>query len=199
MTKQLDAWEGEFGVAYTDQTELRDWRVRLPAFRQMLNGLTIQSALEVGCNRGHNLLTLVEVLGKGTEVVGVEPNEYTVELAKESGVRALKGNVFNLEFEDSRFDLVFTAGVLIHIALDDLPTAISEIYRVSKRYILAAEYFDENETQIHFLGRDDLLWKRDFLGHYQAQFPDLNLVQSGYWEKEYGFIRTNWWLLEKHK
>ncbi len=90
-----------------------------------------------------------------------------------------------------------TACVLIHVSLSDLPRALNEIYRVSSHYLLAIEYFAEEETVIHYRDHDDLLWKRDFLGHYQTQFPDLDLVRQGYWGPEDGFDRAHWWLLEK--
>jgi hypothetical protein len=68
---------------------------------------------------------------------------------------------------------------------------------VSKRYILAIEYFAQEETAIHYRGHDNLLWKRDFPQHYRSQFPDLALIRSGCWGPEDGFDRTHWWLLEK--
>ena len=92
---------------------------------------------------------------------------------------------------------MFTAGVLIHISLEDLTAALAEIYRVSGRYILAIEYFAQEETAIHYRGKDDLLWKRNFLKHYQTQFPDLTVIRSGYWGPEDGFDRAHWWLFEK--
>jgi ubiquinone/menaquinone biosynthesis C-methylase UbiE len=109
----------------------------------------------------------------------------------------LRGHAFDLPFEDGYFDLAFTAGVLIQIALADLPRALSEIHRVSGRFILAIEYFAERETAISYRGHEDLLWKRDFLKHYQMQFPALSLLRTGYWDREHGFDRTHWWLLEK--
>ena len=65
MTHQLGVWKGEFGKAYTDRNVI-DWHTRFPAFQQMLDGLPIKRVLEVGCNRGHNLAALVEVLGGGS-------------------------------------------------------------------------------------------------------------------------------------
>jgi len=198
MAHQLRIWKGEFGKDYTDRNVI-DWRARLPAFQQMLGGLPIKRVLEVGCNRGHNLVCLAELLGGESDVVGVEPNRYALELARASSVKVgvLYGHAFDLPFKDGYFDLVFTAGVLIHIPLGDLPLALSEIYRVSKRYILAIEYFAQEETVVHYRGHDNLLWKRDFLQHYRSQFPDLTLIRSGYWGPEDGFDRAHWWLLEK--
>lgn len=75
VTAQLKMWEGEFGEAYTARNKI-DWRIREPAFRSMLAGLPVKRVFEVGCNRGHNLIALTEVLGADSEVAGVEPNEY---------------------------------------------------------------------------------------------------------------------------
>jgi pseudaminic acid biosynthesis-associated methylase len=165
----------------------------------MLEGLPIKRVLEVGCNRGHNLRALVELLGDRSEVVGVEPNQYALELARATSVKVsvLHGDAHALPASDEYFDLVFTAGVLEHIPLEDLPAALKEIYRVSKRYILMIEYFAEKETVIHYHGHNDLLWKRDFPKHYLTQFPDLSLIRSGYWGPESCFNRANWCLLEK--
>ncbi|HEX8295863.1 MAG TPA: pseudaminic acid biosynthesis-associated methylase [Chthoniobacteraceae bacterium] len=196
--QQLDIWRGDFGQAYTDRN-IEDWNLRLPAFREILEGQPVRRVVEIGCNRGHNLVALSELLGDEAEVVGVEPNPYAQQLARtfSSKVGVLQGNVFDLPFKDGFFDLSFTAGVLIHIALEDLPRALAEIHRVSRRYILAMEYFAEEETAIPYQGRTDLLWKRDFLKHYQTQFPELRLVRQGFYGKDRGFDRTTYWLLEK--
>jgi pseudaminic acid biosynthesis-associated methylase len=201
-SRQLDTWEGGFGQEYTERTKdrkHRDWQTRVPAFQTMLDGLEINRILEVGCNRGHNLLSLLDVLGEETEIIGVEPNRYALELARQSSpkVAALYGHTLDLPFKDGYFDLVFTAGVLIHIALSDIPDSLAEIYRASQRYILAIEYFAEEETIVPYHGSDNLLWKRDFRQHYQTLFPDLRLVRDGYWESEAGFDNTHWWLFEK--
>ncbi len=194
----MEVWRGEFGKAYTDRN-LIDWRIRLPAFRRMLDGLCLTQVCEVGCNRGHNLLALTELLGGGCGIVGVEPNPYALRAARLSSPRVglVSGDAFGLPFKDGHFDLVFTSGVLIHIPPSCLAPALTEICRVSRRYILAIEYFADMDTAIPYRGHDDLLWKRDFLAHYQRQFPALHLRQRGFWGREDGFDDTHWWLLEK--
>jgi len=92
---------------------------------------------------------------------------------------------------------VFTAGVLIHLPLASLSQALRNMHRASRRYLLSIEYSAETETAIPYRGSNELLWKRDFLRHYQAEFPTLALIGSGYWGIENGFDRTHWWLLEK--
>ncbi|HNS51953.1 MAG TPA: methyltransferase domain-containing protein [Anaerolineae bacterium] len=197
MTHQLETWEGEFGTAYTDRNVV-DWHVRLPAFRHMLEGLRIGSVLEVGCNRGHNLLALANLL-PDAEVVGLEPNRHALQIARASGtgIAVLSGHALDIPFRDATFDLVLTAGVLIHIPLDSLAAAMGEIRRVTRRYVLAVEYYAEEETLIPYRGHEDLLWKRDFLKHYQSNCPDLTLLRCGQWGAEAGFDRTRWWLLQK--
>jgi pseudaminic acid biosynthesis-associated methylase len=198
MATQVNVWSGEFGREYTDRNVV-SWRDRLPAFREMLKDLPLRSVLEVGCNRGHNLVALVECLAEDAEIAGIEPNRYAREIARQVSEKAgvVRGTADDIPFKAASFDLVMTSCVLIHVALETLPAALDEIYRVSSRYILCNEYVAEAETPIHYRGHDDLLWKRDFLKHYQERFPDLRLVRSGFWGPEDGFDRTNWYLLEK--
>lgn len=197
-TKQLTTWTGEFGDAYTDRNVL-DWRVRMPAFKRMLEGLEIHRVLEVGCNRGHNLRALSEILSDESEIFGVEPNSYALGIARTAGnrINAVCGNVFDLPFKDSYFDLVLTVGVLIHISTNELAKAMQEIARVSRRYIFAAEYYATVDTAVDYRGHSDLLWKRDFQEHYQTTIPGLELIRSGEGNAEKGFETSHWWLFEK--
>jgi pseudaminic acid biosynthesis-associated methylase len=198
MQKQLDTWKGKFGDAYTERN-VDDWRRFEPAFRTMLDGLGVQRVLEVGCNRGLNLITLAHVLGPESDIVGLEPNQHAVETARQasSSYAVLKGDAYDIPFQAGWFDLVFTVGVLIHIPDDGLRRAMEEIGRVSRHYILAAEYFSEQDTSVPYRGHDNLLFKRDFCRHYQENLPGLQLVRNGYWGPEDGFDHTHWWLLAK--
>lgn len=196
MTEQLDAWKGDFGTAYTDRNQV-DWRKRVPAFREIASGLSLKRVLEGGCNRGHNLIALREALGPAVEVVGVEPNEHARGLATAAGVHAVAGDLLALPFAAGEFDLTFTAGVLIHLAAADLPRAIAELHRCSRRYVLAIEYYAPEDTTVTYRGSDSLLWKRDFLAHYRRAFPDLKLAASGKLNEAGVWDDCTWWLLEK--
>jgi pseudaminic acid biosynthesis-associated methylase len=197
---QIHSWQGELGSSYTERNVI-DPDLRIPAFREMLAGLSgLNRILEVGCNRGHNLIALRTILGESTELVGIEPNLDALKLARESGrFEVLRGDTRDLLFRSGAFDLVFTAGVLIHIPQSTLAASMAEIARVSARYVLAIEYFAADETEVPYRGGQDLLWKRDFLACYQAAVPHLTLVRSGYWGKEDGFDRCHWWLLQKEQ
>lgn len=174
-----------------------DYRKLLPAFEAMLKGCELKSVLEVGCNRGYNLRALQDLYA--CSLYGVEPNPYALARARELSEKfcLVEGSIYALPFRNSEMDLVLTSGVLIHIPLPRLSKALSELYRVSKRYLLSIEYYAEKETPIEYRGHQNLLWKRDFLSHYQTQFPTLQLIRQGKWEKEHGFDRVHWWLFQK--
>jgi len=196
-TDQIQVWEGDFGDSYTDRN-IVDWQTRLPAFRTMLDGLEIGTVLEVGCNRGHNLVVLGKLFPPAG-IVGIEPNWKAIRIAQQTSpaTPVVRCHGFAVPFRDGTFDLVFTANVLIHVCLKDLPAAMTEIHRVSGRFIMAVEYYAEEETVIHYRGHDDLLWKRNFRRHYESMFPELKPVRSGYWDRSDGFDRSHWWLWEK--
>ena len=193
--KTVELWEGELGTQYTERNVV-DPAHRVAAFRTMLGGLNLHRVLEVGCNRGHNLIALRNVL-PAAELVGIEPNDAARQIA-EKEFPVLKADTSDLLFRTGCFDLVFTAGVLIHIPLVDLSDSMREIARVTSKYVLAIEYFSEVDTEIPYRGNTGLLWKRDFLKYFAEAVPSLSLERSGYWSKEEGFDRCHWWLL-KHR
>lgn len=197
-TKQLEFWSSDFGNAYTDRNVF-DPSTRTKAFSEMLNALEISSILEIGCNRGNNLVTLSNI--GSFQLVGIEPNGYAAQLGRKQSekISILQGNGFNLPFLDSTFDLVFTAGVLIHIASADLPKIMDQMYRTSKRYVLVAEYFAETETTIEYRGHKNLLFKRNFKKLFLERYSDLRCIREGFWAKKDGFDDCNWFLFEKQQ
>ncbi|KKL95971.1 hypothetical protein LCGC14_1849140 [marine sediment metagenome] len=92
-------------------------------------------------------------------------------------------NLGLLYYENNFFDLVFTSGVLIHLAPDDINGALKEIYRSSKRYIYGYEYFAEKYTEIVYRGKKRALWKTNFTQLYLKTFNDLKIVK----EKKYTY------------
>jgi pseudaminic acid biosynthesis-associated methylase len=195
--EQTKAWMGEFGTAYTERNQV-EWSAREPAFRSVFKGLGISSALEVGCNKGHNLMALRHVL-PGLKVHGLEVNPYALCTARkhvEQGV-FVEGSADSLPFPDSSMDLCLTVGVLIHIPSQSLQRCLEEICRVSRRYVFCAEYFAEQDTEVTYRGHSNLLWKRNFLDHYLTVCPNLTLIRQDYWGPEQGFDNVTCWLMEK--
>jgi pseudaminic acid biosynthesis-associated methylase len=196
MEERLKTWQSTFGVDYTNRNVI-DPEIRVNAFRQMVGDLDVSKILEVGSNVGHNLVSLSKI--KDYQLVGLEPSKYAVMQGRSSTnlISILEGNIFDIPFKNGYFDLVFSCGVLIHISIEDLSKAMDEMYRVSNKYLLIVEYFDEKETVIPYHGQKNLLWKRDFKKHFEERFPKMKLLKTGYWDKADGFDRTHWWLFEK--
>jgi pseudaminic acid biosynthesis-associated methylase len=190
---QIETWRGDFGTAYTERNVI-DWQVRLPAWRSILTGKSPKRVLEIGCNRGHNLQAISSIYSEA-DCIGLEPNRYALSRALENGVQAVRGVSSDLPFRDDWFDLVLTAGVLIHVPRAELPSTLSEIKRVSSRFVLVAEYYAESEAEIEYRGQTGLLWKRDY-GELLTSVG-LKIEQTGFLGRDTGFDDCTWWLATK--
>src|SRR5438046_10586538 len=69
-----------------------------------------------------------------------------------SGVNALFAPAREVPFRDRWFDLVFTAGVLIHQPQVSLPLVMNEVVRCSRRWVLAMEYHADGIVEVPYRG-----------------------------------------------
>jgi pseudaminic acid biosynthesis-associated methylase len=181
---------GDFGREYTDRNEKLP--VQLDEFyektygvtRRELNERILQGVprdariLEVGCNVGTQLLLLREM--GFNNLSGIEIQSYAIERARQrvEGAKILQGSALSIPFEASEFDLVFTSGVLIHIAPADLPAALSEVHRCTRTWVWGMEYYAPDISEIVYRDNRNLLWKADYARIYQEMFDDLELVRE---------------------
>ena len=196
-TKQLSYWQGAFGDEYIDRnSDLDLFSKRKPFFDHVVSSYPVKSILEVGCSIGGNLHILKE-LDSTLALTGVEPNGKAVERAKKSipTAKIIHKNIFDTNFHEE-FDLVFTAGVLIHIGPKDIDLALSKIHAASKRFILAAEYYSPTEETIPYRNLDDALFKRPYDTLWTNNY-EVKIIESGYLDMKQGFDDCHWWLLEK--
>ncbi|PWE17571.1 methyltransferase type 11 [Marinicauda salina] len=205
MTQPIDVWRGEFGDEYTernaaDETALhrrtRMWARWLDCFGTREPA----SILEVGCNLGLNLRALRRLTD--ARLMAVEPNAGAIRRVIEDGVAdedsVREGVGEAIPFPDGAAELVFTAGVLIHVPPDNLPAVADEMHRVSSRFILVSEYFASEPEEKRYRGQDGLLFKRDFAGFFLDRFDDLEVVADGFlWKRTTGIDDTTWALMEK--
>src|SRR5438132_13425118 len=131
----MDGWKGDFGREYTDRNtfEVEDldslYRKNYGLTRRQINEIFLHdvpqdaSFLEVGCNTGNQLL-LLQRMGY-FNLSGIELQAYALEIAQSRAhdISWMKGSALALPYEDKSFDVVFTSGVLIHVAPEDLPRA----------------------------------------------------------------------------
>jgi len=189
-TKESKTWRGEFGSQYSernllDATELdRMYQGKYGVTRTALNRQFLAdiprsaSILEVGCNLGNQLILLEQMGFKN--LTGIEIHTEIVKEAQSRvpWARVMEGSALKIPFRDASFDLVFTSGLLIHIALQNLPMAMSEIYRCAKDWIWGLEYYALEMIEVLYRGHSGLLWKGDYARLYTESFPDLELVSE---------------------
>lgn len=205
----LDSWRGEFGADYIGRNQVTDAAAReaTTVFGRLFETCGIRaevhSLLEVGANVGINLTGLRRVLGPEVELSAAEPNPAACAALRGSAALALTAvletDAYRIPVPDNTYDFVFTNGVLIHIPPYMLPTAMREICRVARRYVLCSEYFSDTPCEVPYHGQTGLLWKRDFGALYLDTCPELAARDYGFlWRREFPhFDNLNWWLFEK--
>jgi len=190
ISKQITKWKDKFGKEYTNRNALildeleRMYENNYGLSRTELNNIFIGKfdhsikILEVGSNIGNQLLLLQKMGFKN--LYGIEINDYAVELSKQrtNNINIIQGSAFDIPFKNKYFDLVFTSGLLIHIAPHDINLVLNEIYRCTKEYIWGFEYYKEKYTEIIYRGKKDLLWKANFSQLYLDLFKDIKLIKE---------------------
>jgi pseudaminic acid biosynthesis-associated methylase len=190
-------WAGEFGDAYTERNA-DVARGRGDFWHRLLHGRDVGSALEVGCNVGANLRWIAEWVDPA-RVFGVDVNETALAQLRmaQPRVNSVAASARSLPFRDRWFDLVFTTGVLIHMAPGTLASVMGEVVRCSNRFVLCAEYFSERPTTVPYRGQTQALFKRDFGALYRELFPELQEVDGGFLGRDKGWDDLTWWLFER--
>lgn len=125
-----------------------------------------RTVLDVGCGPGFSVL---EFLLRGKEARGIEPCEYL--FSQELRVPAALGIVKKasttaIPFPESSFDFTFCTDVLEHVPEKDVHQSISELVRVSSKYIFCsicsteAEMFPE--LKLHQTVKPRAWWEEQF-------------------------------------
>ncbi len=189
--RQVREWMGPFGEAYTHRNTLpladfeALYKKQFGSTRTEMNQKFLKAInrtakiLEVGANSGNQLLCLQQMGFQN--LCGIEPQAHALKLAKTrlgSKTPLIQATAFQLPFKDGSFDLVFTSGVLIHIAPADIGEALKEIHRCSRRYIWGWEYWAAQWTEVQYRGHEALLWKTDYGNEYLTRFQDLKMLQT---------------------
>jgi len=188
-TVQSERWRNDFGRAYTDRNSLTPealdalYRKNYGVARRELNQRFLadlpRSAriLEVGCNEGNQLCALWEMGFR--HLYGIEIQDYALRKARTrlEAAQLVLANAFEIPYPDGFFDVVFTSGVLMHIAPTDLPKALREIHRCAGRFIWGFEYYSPQRMEVRYRGHQSLLWKADYASLYLDLFDDLDAVR----------------------
>lgn len=202
LSEQEKFWQGEFGNQYVDRNVGQPLvAVNLALFAKALRRAgKIESLVELGTNAGNNLQALHQLLPH-CELFGVEINDSACAQARALQIaRIWHGSLFDFPRERS-YDLSLSKGVLIHLAPELLPTAYAQLYELSRRYILIAEYYNPAPLEVSYRGNSGKLFKRDFAGEMLDRYPDLQLLDYGFvyhLDPQFPADDVTWFLLEKH-
>ena len=135
-----------FWNKYSDGNESRYNEEFAKFVKDLATSLRCTSVLEVGCGTGIDLRLFPDTF----QVHGIDLNDRALEIAKEKlGVANFKkGSITELPFEDASVDFVFTHGLMNYLDDETLEKGIAEMFRVSGKYIMNCEKFEETEKRI---------------------------------------------------
>ncbi|WP_223487775.1 pseudaminic acid biosynthesis-associated methylase [Pseudomonas sp. A-RE-19] len=201
LSEQEKFWLGDFGNQYVERNVGQPLvAANLALFAKALTRVgRIESLVELGTNAGNNLQALRQLLPQ-CDLFGVEINSSACAQARALGIAQIwQGSLFDFPRERT-FDLTLSKGVLIHLAPELLAAAYAQLYELSNRYVLVAEYYNPAPVEVLYRGNSGKLFKRDFAGEMLDRYEDLQLVDYGF-----GYHRDplfpvddiTWFLLEK--
>ena len=76
-------------------------------------------------------------------------------------INFINSSIEDLEPKES-YDLVYTAGVLIHISPVTLPLIIKKMDNLSKKFIFGFEYYSDDLVEIQYREKSNTCWKQNF-------------------------------------
>jgi spore coat polysaccharide biosynthesis protein SpsF len=201
LTEQEKFWRGDFGNQYVERNVGQPLvAANLALFAKALaRAGRIENVVELGTNAGNNLQALHQLLPQ-CELFGVEINANACAQAQALDIAQIwHGSLFDFPRERT-FDLTLSKGVLIHLAPELLPAAYAQLYALSRRYILIAEYYNPSPVEVSYRGNSGKLFKRDFAGEMLDRHDDLQLVDYGFGyhrDPQFPVDDITWFLLEK--
>ena len=188
---QINTWKSKFGKEYTarntfqNEEEFNNFFIqrygisRDKFYEENLKLISKNSKiLEVGANIGNQLSSLYRIGFKN--LYGIEIQRDAINYAHSifPMVDIIYGLAQDIPLKNNFVDAVFTNNVLIHISPEDLPKVLSEMHRVTKKYIFGFEYFASKFTSINYRNNESLLWKGDYCNLFLKNFSDLKLVKK---------------------
>lgn len=137
--------DSDFWVKYAKENDAKYNPEFAKFIRDLALSLGCNSILEVGCSTGIDL----KLFSDEVKVHGLDQNEYAISIARNNlpSVDFKIGTITNMPYEDSSIDFIFTHGLLNYLHDSEIDAAVSELYRVSRRYIVNCELYDEKESR----------------------------------------------------
>jgi len=146
----------------------------------------VNTVLDVGCGGG----TLSNYLPAHLDITGLDLSAEALKYFKHKKVL---GNVANLPFGDRSFDLVICSDVLEHLRKEDFESAIRELKRVSRKYIVI---ISPNEEQLEYRQTQCGECRAIFHVHWHMRSLSMDIIRK-YFEDQfdlylYTYFGGNW-------
>ncbi|MCK5287526.1 MAG: pseudaminic acid biosynthesis-associated methylase [Candidatus Omnitrophica bacterium] len=203
-TEQEIFWAGNFGDEYISRNNNKElFSANLNFFDEIFcSTKNVKTILELGSNVGMNILAINNLL-PNSRTSAVEINAKAFDRLKSVCTgKAYLSSILDIESKvNVCYDFVFTKGVLIHINPEELQTVYESMYKLSKKYICIAEFYNPIPMTITYRGEKNKLFKRDFVGELLDKYKDLELVDYGFKyrrDNNYPQDDITWFLLEKN-
>lgn len=168
-TERLEAFWKKEASNYAHRT-LPPNSIYREEWAKILLKLNPKKILEVGCNEGQNLLT-IHRLDPHIKLYGcdIAPLQVT------SPIKFQVASAYNLPYKNNFADLVTTHGLLMHLPPESVGKAVSELIRVSSRYIVIREDV-EVEGDGSYRGEPNAI----FIHKYPLLFENTTTVKEYY-------------------
>jgi SAM-dependent methyltransferase len=137
-------WIKRGGNGYFHEQEAVQHRtLRSEFIAEEIKKLKFQNLLEVGCGYGKQIKNLSHAC---LQVVGCDYSRSQLRKAQEycykTHVQLVEADAEQLPFQDKSFDMVMTSAVILHNPTEKARKIISEIIRVSRKYLVHNEDTD---------------------------------------------------------
>lgn len=138
----------------------------------------VASIIDIGCGNG----IITNVLGQKYQVTAIDRSEQALKFVE---TKKIKASSDNIPLEDNSFDMVFSSELLEHLPDDILNATVSEIKRLSKKYIFITVPNDENPDKLSIkCPKCDYVYNspnhlRSFdIGKLESLFSEYELINS---------------------
>lgn len=179
LASQKKYWKDR-GQVYMEEILKSGYLEREVFFQDMLvdflKTIEFDSFFEAGCGFGWNVKRVRDEFPHA-RVGGVDFSISQLENSKtyleNTPIRVANGDNCHLPYKDNAFDVGFSLGVFMNIHPDKIGSALREIVRVSKKYIIHLEY-DETHTKKEL--REKRAFKTNIVSHdYKKLYSDMGL------------------------
>lgn len=120
--------------------------------------------------------------------IGIEYSDSYVEYSQNLGRPVIKGDVCNLDFDDNKFDFVFSHH--LHGLTSDYWKALQEMFRVSKKYMIALNQVPGNPKK-HYSYIDSSKIFHDFIEENKCKVLWNDYLDTGYPNEWVIFLEKN--------